>query len=90
MTTLNDPFNASATLTTEGGDVTLYRLRSLDEQGIGDTSRLPFSVKVLLEAALRQCDGFEVTQDDVKALANWQPVVEARSETPFKPSRVVL
>ena len=51
--------------------------------------RLPFSIKVLLEAALRQCDGFAVTEDDVASLAGWTAQRGAH-EVPFKPARVIL
>ncbi|HIQ04272.1 MAG TPA: aconitate hydratase AcnA, partial [Anaerolineae bacterium] len=57
---------------------------------IADISRLPFSIKVLLEAALRQCDGFEITEEDVVSLAQWSAQAPARREMPFKPARVVL
>ena len=53
-------------------------------------STLPFSIRVLLEAALRSCDGFEVTQQDVANLAGWNAAAPARVEIPFKPARVIL
>src|SRR5690606_26486072 len=66
-----------------------YRLQSLEEQGIGETSRLPFSIKVLLEAAIRQYDGKSVTKEHIYQLAKW---AEKRSdkEIAFKPARIVL
>ena len=65
-----------------------YSLDSLDEMGL-DTSRLPYSVRVLLEGALRNCDGFLITEQDVKNIASWTPNGE-RGEIPFRPSRVIL
>ena len=67
-----------------------YRLAALEEAGIGHISRLPFSIKVLLEALLRQVDGFAVTEEDVRRLANWDAANPAQVELPFKPARVVL
>ncbi|NOZ51212.1 MAG: aconitate hydratase AcnA [Chloroflexi bacterium] len=87
---LQDKFGAKMMFDTGSGQAVMYRLAVLQEQGIADVSRLPYSIKVLLEAALRQCDGFEITEDDVVALANWQPQAEERKEMPFKPARVVM
>ena len=66
-----DPFNARATLKTQHGEYTYYDLNALKRQGVGHVDRLPFSIKVLLEAMLRNVDGFIVTADDVAGLANW-------------------
>ena len=65
-----------------------HSLDSLDEAGI-DTSSLPYSIRVLLEGALRNCDGFLITEQDVKNIAAWSPNGE-RGEIPFRPSRVIL
>ncbi len=88
--TLRDPFHARASLQTDEGRVTYYRLAALQEQGIGAVERLPFSVKVLLESALRSNNGFEVTDEDVVRLARWSPAAQDAQEIPFKPARVVL
>ena len=85
-----DPFSARATFETGSGPATLYRLRALDDAGITNTSRLPYSVRMVLEALLRTCDDYEVTQADVKALATWNAAKPAETEIPFKPARVVL
>ncbi|MDC0279136.1 aconitate hydratase AcnA, partial [bacterium] len=69
---------------------TLYSLKKLEEAGVGAISQLPFSIRVLLEAVLRNCDGFTVTEEDVKNLAAWNAVAPAKQEVPFKPYRVVL
>ncbi|MCA9249391.1 MAG: aconitate hydratase, partial [Planctomycetales bacterium] len=58
--------------------------------GLGAISRLPYSIRVLLEAALRKCDGFIVTEDDVNNLAGYDPAAPAQIEIPFMPARVVL
>ena len=69
-----------------GGDY--YSIFGLDENGI-DTSHLPYSIRILLEGALRGNDGFLVTEQDVRNIAGWQPNGE-RGEIPFRPSRVIL
>ncbi|MFA0772002.1 MAG: hypothetical protein KEFWMYNX_000001, partial [Candidatus Fervidibacter sp.] len=76
MAVRNDPFGTKNFLQTTMGTVTIYRLQRLQELGITDIARLPYSIRVLLENLLRHCDGYIVTEDDVKALANWQPKPE--------------
>ena len=66
-----DPFNTLSTLETPLGNARYYRLSALETQGLGDISRLPFSIKVMLEQALRQCDEFTITSDDARRLARW-------------------
>ena len=85
-----DPFGARTLL--PGGDpsVYYYRLNTLEETGVGPVSRLPFSIKILLEAVLRQVDDFAVTREDVVRLANWDAKASAAVELPFKPARVVM
>ena len=83
-------FGALATLNTNGGDVQYYRLRKLAEDGLCDLDSLPFSIRVLLEACLRNEDGFVVSKDDVEGLAKWDAANVAQVELPFKPGRVVL
>ncbi len=90
MAILNDPFGAVAKLSTKAGDARIFRLNRLEEQGIGDVSRLPFSIKVLLESCLRNLDNFQVSEKDVTGLASWDPTAASRGELPFKPARVIL
>ena len=85
-----DPFNARATLKTAHGEYDYFRLRALEERGMGKLDRLPYSIRVLLEAMLRNVDGFVVTNDDVSGLANYDAKSPARVELPFMPGRVVL
>ncbi|MFM9997175.1 MAG: aconitate hydratase [Phycisphaerales bacterium] len=85
-----DPFNARKTLTTKHAEYTYYDLGALTRAGIGRVDRLPYSIKVLLEAMLRNLDGFVVTADDVSGLANWNAKKPAQLELPFVPGRVVL
>ena len=85
-----DPFGAQTSLETKSGVVKLYQLDKLEKQGVGNITRLPFSIKVLLEAALRQWDGFEITEDDIAGLAKWSAKQVEQLELPFKPARVVM
>ncbi|MGP1310604.1 MAG: aconitate hydratase AcnA, partial [Phycisphaerales bacterium] len=85
-----NPFNARKSLKTSGGEFTYYDIQELEKQGVGKVSRLPFSIKVLLEAMLRNLDGFVVTADDVSGLANWNAKDPTQTELPFMPGRVVL
>jgi aconitate hydratase len=85
-----DPFGARDVFQSPEGKLGIYRLDRLEKQGIASISRLPFSIRVLLEAVLRNCDGYQVTQDDVVNLAKWNAAKPAELEIPFKPARVVL
>ncbi|NOZ60165.1 MAG: aconitate hydratase AcnA [Calditrichaeota bacterium] len=85
-----DVFQARSDLRTQDGNFSYFSLAKLEQDGIGAINRLPFSIKIILENLLRNCDEYVVTSDHVKALANWQPVSEARSEIPYKPARVIM
>jgi len=86
----NNPFGGEAKLQTNSGEYTIFRLRKLVEDGIGDVETLPFSIRVLLEACLRNVDGFVVNEEDVTNLAEWNAKAPKQVEVPFKPGRVVL
>jgi len=85
-----DPFNAKKTLSTQAGEVGYFDLNQLESDGVGPIDKLPVSIKVLLEAALRNIDGYVVTEDVVRTLANWEPAQTEPKEIPFLPGRVVL
>ncbi len=85
-----DHFGARSELVVGGRAYGAYRLGALEEQGLGEVSTLPYSIRVLLEAALRHCDDFVVTRDHVKALAAYDPKNVGEQEIPFNPGRVVL
>lgn len=89
MTTNNPLSETKRSFQTSKGTFHLYSLQALEEMGFSSVSRLPFSIKVLLEAALRECDGYSVTEQDVKLLAGYNATAP-EGEIPFKPSRVVL
>ena len=89
MTSLKrDPFSALAQIDTPLGQRTVYRLDALRE--VGPVDALPYSIKVLLEACLRNVDDFVVTQDHVRALVRYDAKGTGESEIPFMPGRVVL
>ena len=69
---------------------TFYSLPAFEKAGIGPTSRLPVSIRLVLESILRNCDGKKVTEHNVRALANWQPNAERTEEIPFIVARIVL
>ncbi|MGL4514685.1 MAG: aconitate hydratase AcnA [Lacipirellulaceae bacterium] len=86
-----DPFSARDTFQAPQGSLGLYRLAKLEALGLTKIAALPYSIRVLLESLLRNCDGYVVTQEDVKALAAWcDSKGTAPVEVPFKPARVVL
>ncbi|WP_138755832.1 aconitate hydratase AcnA [Paenibacillus sinopodophylli] len=82
-------YSVRTTLDAGGKSYAYYRLGGLEEQGLGDISKLPFSIKVLLEAAVRQFDGRAITPEHVKQLATWADGREDK-EIPFIPARIVL
>ena len=81
---------ARARFDTGQGEAYIYRLDKLEKDGLGNISGLPFSIKVLLEAVLREVDGYVVTGEDVQKVAAWHAAAPAPDEIPFKPARVIL
>ena len=68
----------------------LYSLPALEEQGVGKISRLPVSIRIVLESVLRNCDGKKVRRKDVETLATWNAKKTANEEIPFVVARIVL
>lgn len=68
----------------------LYSLPQLEKEGIGPISRLPVSIRLVLESVLRNCDGKRVSEQNVRALANWKPTASRVEEIPFVVARIVL
>lgn len=89
MSTSNS-FEAKMQIETKQGSFSIFRLAKLTELGIGNVERLPYSIRVLLEAALRNLDGSLVTEEDVKNIVTWDAKSPKQVEIPFKPGRVVL
>ncbi|MCF6094236.1 aconitate hydratase AcnA [Microaerobacter geothermalis] len=88
--TKKDHFSVRTELKVGDQSYQYYQLSKLEEQGIGPVSKLPFTIKVLLEAAVRQYDGRAITEEHVKKLANWTEGRDENQEVPFKPARIVL
>jgi aconitate hydratase len=86
---MNDYFNARDVLRVGDQEYVIYRLDALEKAGLTNLKALPFSIRVVLEAALRQCNEKEITQNDVKNIAAWTPKAQ-RPGIPFLPARVVL
>jgi aconitate hydratase len=84
-----DSFHSAATLTSGSTTVNLFRLKALAEQGT-DLTRLPFSLRILLENLLRHEDGRTVTADDIRFLANWDAKAEPAREIAYMPARVLM
>jgi len=83
-------FSTRRSVTVGAGTVDYYSLPALAESGVADVSRLPYSLKILLENLLRREDGRSVTADDIRALASWDPARAASREISFMPARVLL
>src|SRR5437773_6007942 len=75
---------------TAGRTGQFYSLPQLEKEGLGAVSRLPVSIRVVLESVLRNFDGQKITEDDVRALASWQAAAEHNEEVPFMVARVLL
>ncbi len=85
-----DPFGARQQLSFDNAAaISYYSLSRLEQAGLANLSRLPYSIKILLESVLRNCDGYAITREHVLSLANWQPQ-GTRQEIPYKPARVIL
>jgi len=90
MNTANDPFGVVRKLRLSDGEVGYYSLEALESMGMDGVSRLPKTIRILLEAVLRNVDEFSVRKEDVQAVAGWNPGKPSLAEIPFKPARVVL
>ncbi|HEU6448161.1 MAG TPA: aconitate hydratase [Verrucomicrobiae bacterium] len=67
-----------------------YSLPALEKAGVGNISKLPISIRLVLESILRNCDGKKVSEANVKELANWKPTETRTAEIPFVVARIVL
>ncbi|WP_163102200.1 aconitate hydratase AcnA [Peribacillus alkalitolerans] len=88
--TKKDFFQARSSFEVNGKRYNYYRLNALEEAGIGNVSKLPYSIKVLLESVLRQADGRVIKQEHIENLAKWGTNEQKDVDVPFKPSRVIL
>ncbi|HLR66238.1 aconitate hydratase AcnA [Virgibacillus alimentarius] len=85
----NNAFHAKKQFELNGKTYNYYHLKALEEGELGEVSRLPFSIRVLLESLLRQHDGHVIKDEHVKGLLNWG-IKNESVDVPFKPSRVIL
>jgi len=83
-----DPYKVKKLLSTKNGTFTYYSLAELEKQG-HDISKLPFSIRILLENALRNFDDFAVTKENIETILKWKPVASDK-DIPFKPARVLM
>ncbi len=91
MNTSHSLFNTLTTFTLGNGQQgRLYSLPALEAAGIGKISRLPVSIRIVLEAVLRNCDGQKITEQHIHELANWQPNSTRTAEIPFVVARILL
>ena len=90
MTESRNPLGTRTTLETNEGTAHVYSLDALEKAGLDNISKLPFSIKILLEAVVRNCDGTIVTEDDITTLAGWKASHAGNGEVPFLPARVIL
>ncbi len=84
-----DSFGVRSTLEVQGREVDYFSLTA-GVEGFGDISRLPFSLKILLENLLRHEDGEAVTAEDIEAMVHWDPKKQPDREIAFTPARVLL
>jgi aconitate hydratase len=88
--TANNAFGAKNRLETTKDPVTIFSLNQIEREGLGVISQLPYSIRIILESVLRNCDGKTITKDDVIKLAQWRAADIQVHEIPFKPARVLL
>jgi aconitate hydratase len=88
---MNDAFSTLQTFDAGAGrSARLFSLPALEKAGVGPVSKLPVSIRIVLESVLRNCDGQRVREEDIRTLANWNPKAPAQVEIPFVVARVVL
>src|SRR5688572_18729961 len=91
MSTPNNLFNSLQNFDLGNGKQgRFYSLPALEKAGLGPISRLPVSIRIVLESVLRNCDGKKVSEANVRALAKWAPKEERVEEIPFVVARIVL
>src|SRR5512144_1449043 len=88
--TIRNSFNTCLEIRTGGETVQIYSLPALEKAGFGGVSRLPYSMKILLENLLRREDNAFVKTDDIRAVAQWDATAAVEKEISFMPARVLL
>ncbi|WNF35195.1 aconitate hydratase AcnA [Bacillaceae bacterium IKA-2] len=90
MTIKKNLYNSRSSFEVNGKKYNFYKLQALEDAGVGNVSKLPYSIKILLESVLRQYDGSVITEEHVNNLAKWGTNEVKEIDVPFKPSRVIL
>lgn len=91
MKKLHNPFNTLELLSTKSGKQGYYySLPLLEKSGLGKISRLPISIRIVLESLLRNCTGDKINEEDIKSLANWDGKNVSKRELPFVVARILL
>ncbi|OIJ12741.1 aconitate hydratase 1 [Anaerobacillus arseniciselenatis] len=90
MTNQKNLFNARSSFEVNGKKYNFYKLQAIQDAGVGNVSKLPYSIKILLESVLRQYDGSVIKEEHVENLAKWGTSEVKDIDVPFKPSRVIL
>src|SRR5699024_4327061 len=85
----NNSFRQQKNFELNGKTYNYYDLKAIEEAGLGNVDRLPFSIRILLESVVRQYDGRVIKDEHVAGLAKWGTDGED-ADVPFKPSRVIL
>jgi len=85
-----DLFNTKEILESSWGSFSIYRLERLEREGLTHVYQLPYSIRIMLESVLRQCNGKEITREDVLNLAGWTPNPVSRHALPYQPARVIM
>ncbi|MBI5675776.1 MAG: aconitate hydratase AcnA [Nitrospirae bacterium] len=83
-------FGSKGIIEVEGKRYTIFRLKKLEEKGIANISRLPFSIRVLAENLLRNMDASTITEENVREIVNWKRRYDELKEIAYYPSRVIL
>ncbi|MBU1318577.1 MAG: aconitate hydratase AcnA [candidate division Zixibacteria bacterium] len=87
---MNDTFRSYSILRLDDTEFGFHSLQKLETAAGCELSRLPFSIRILIEALLRNCDGNSISEENVLELANWKPSSPVRTEIGFMPARVLL
>ncbi|MFN4071446.1 MAG: aconitate hydratase, partial [Thermus caldifontis] len=86
---MKDSLQTLKSLHTPSGTYAYFDLTELERKGVAEVSRLPFSIRIMLESLLRNEDGYQVTKEDIEALARWTPE-PGEINVPLKLARVIL
>ena len=87
---MHNPMGTYKELDLASQKIGYFSLNELEKSGLGPVSKLPFSLKILLESLLRNLDGYMITEEDIRALCSWDPKSVPDREIAFKPARVIL